>query len=76
MARAAQSTIGCYVIIDMDDDDMGSTDLADLAGIADQLVASCPDVAAEIQEVTGHTAIIIPDCDEDEDRRSFASLHC
>ena len=63
LARAAKH-LGCYVVADLDADDVKSPDLVKLAEIVDRLTTTSEETAAAIYAATGHPALVIPECDE------------
>jgi len=66
LAEAAKHQ-GCFVIVDLDDQDIKLLDLKALIKIADRLVAPSTATALAIHTLSGHKAIVIPDCQDDED---------
>jgi len=63
LARMAKQ-MGCFVIADLGNGQALSPDVLALADIADQLVISSDTMATAIEEKTGQSTTVIPDCED------------
>lgn len=70
LARAAKH-LGCYVVADFSSADLDTDDLPQLMQVADQVVASTPEIAALIKAETDHNTLVIPNC-EDGSKGAFS----
>jgi hypothetical protein len=73
LARAAKH-LGCYVVADFADGADLSPDAIKLTAIADRVVAASEKAAKEIKKQTGMKALVIPDCDGKDGKRSAMAI--